>query len=105
VVARFRLRLAAAATHRGSAGHDSRVLGMRKYAHCRDWLPDADGPQPLRLAAESGHTETLTASGAEQSDRSPMTMVGGDLLFLSHGYPGAGGDSSVARFAFPTVGS
>ena len=34
------------------------------------------------------HDRQLAPSGAEQSDRSPMTMVGGDLLLLSHGYLG-----------------
>jgi hypothetical protein len=34
----------------------------------------------------SGSDFGLTAIGVEQSDRSPMTMPGADLLFFSHGY-------------------
>jgi hypothetical protein len=37
----------------------------------------------------SGSDIEVTAIGVEQSDRSPMTMPGADLLFFSHGYHGA----------------
>ena len=43
----------------------------------------------LSLAEQSGHASAATAKGVEQSDRSPITMTGGDLLFLSHGHLGA----------------
>jgi hypothetical protein len=43
----------------------------------------------LPFAEQSGQAGARTAIGVEQSDRSPMTMASGDLLFLSHQYLGA----------------
>jgi hypothetical protein len=45
-------------------------------------------PSRYRLGERSGHQITVTAVGVEQSDRSPMTMAGRNLLPLSHGYLG-----------------
>ena len=43
----------------------------------------------LPMVEQSGHYVDVTAPGVEQSDRSPMTMAGADLLFFSHGCLGA----------------
>jgi hypothetical protein len=43
----------------------------------------------LLLGSKSSDATIATAVGVEQSDRSPMTTAGGDLLLLSHGYLGA----------------
>jgi hypothetical protein len=52
----------------------------------------------LPVFAQSGYAATVTRVGVEQSDRSPMTMPGRDLLCLSHGYlDGARSQTSFAR--------
>src|SRR5437660_4839997 len=40
----------------------------------------------LLLYAPSGNHDVGAGIGVEQSDRSPTTIAGGDLLLLSHGY-------------------
>jgi hypothetical protein len=40
----------------------------------------------LLLLAQSSHATVVAPTGVEQSDRSPMTMAGADLLFFSHEY-------------------
>jgi hypothetical protein len=76
------------AVNSGSPRSPDKPRASNSRHSCKHLGVDPAPAPAFPILVRSDHQTAVTGTAVEQSDRSPMTMAGADLLFFSRGYLG-----------------